>query len=284
LVGLVFGCTTSSTDSSGAPSQSTLAQDEAVFSVDNLLVEPEEVLIGDSIKVTATVNNSGKAEGVYSAVLKLDDKELDRRDIAVDHDSAEVIVFEVKCPETAGEFRISIGESTGTLIVKALKEYTIKYDSGEAGMSYPSRKNQNLIIYYKPPSVPFRIQNLQVYGTVDCAPSDLVNTTFRIVLWNQDRSKQLWEKEFPYSLFDTRPQHKWVDLEVDDIEVTEGFLVEFDLTNRKCDLFMTMAKVTSGTDIELYKWAVVNLDGTLCTEFPYTNKGDWMVRIQGIAP
>jgi len=87
---------------------------------------PTEVVAGESCTIEAEVRNVGEVDGTYTAVLKLDNSEVDTKDIAVGPGATEMVDFTCSV-ETAGAHTIEFDGVAKT--VKALKPAELESSS-----------------------------------------------------------------------------------------------------------------------------------------------------------
>ena len=88
------------------------------FEVSNLTISPESVEPYETVTIKAEVANVGGLEGTYAANLSIDSVIVEAKDITLEPDETEAVSFS-HVPEEAGEYTISIGESSGVLTVTA---------------------------------------------------------------------------------------------------------------------------------------------------------------------
>jgi hypothetical protein len=93
----------------------------ADFEIDGLSLSPGTILAGGGATVTATVTNSGAAEGSYTAVLSSNGAEIATRTVTLPPGSAVEVEFTVD-GLTAGSYDIEVGGSEGVLTVLGLDE------------------------------------------------------------------------------------------------------------------------------------------------------------------
>jgi len=111
LVLLVTGCV-------AAPS-------EAEFTITSCSVAPKEVMLGESVTITAVVENTGGTEGVYHAVLLVDRVETESKNISVAAGGEETLSFSVT-RESAGFYQIELEQFKDTFRVLAPAEFEVK--------------------------------------------------------------------------------------------------------------------------------------------------------------
>lgn len=85
--------------------------------VSNLVVEPEEVLVGDSVLVSADVTNTGGKAGDYQATLTVNGAVQETRNLQVLAESVQNISFTVT-PTSPGEYLIDLAGLTGSFVAQ----------------------------------------------------------------------------------------------------------------------------------------------------------------------
>lgn len=105
---------------------SVIAPSAEQFTVTSLAVAPKEVVPGESVTITASVENTSGAEGVYHAVLTIDGEETEAKSISLAAGEEEIISFKV-AKNVAGIHRIELGGLADTF--KVLKPGEFKASS-----------------------------------------------------------------------------------------------------------------------------------------------------------
>jgi oligopeptide transport system substrate-binding protein len=88
----------------------------AKIQISNLLITPAEIESGQEASIEATLTNSGSAGGNYAAILKVNDIQVDSRDINLAAGEAKNITFNFKSA-TAGQYNIDVNGLTGQIQV-----------------------------------------------------------------------------------------------------------------------------------------------------------------------
>ncbi|UCH51664.1 MAG: hypothetical protein JSV54_02595, partial [Chloroflexota bacterium] len=107
-----------------------IPKEYADFEVGPLTVTRSGVSVGELATVAATVTNTGGVGGIYDAVLLIDGKEADRKNVSVGPNSAATVTFQVTMG-AAGIYKLEIEKSAAVLTVYGWP-YTIQYDDGTA--------------------------------------------------------------------------------------------------------------------------------------------------------
>jgi hypothetical protein len=203
----------------------------AEFEVVALDIQSAEVMPGDDVTITATVNNSGELEGVYKAVLKMGQSDIASQDLSIAPDATASTSFKLTAPDS-GVYQFSIGETIETLRVYDWQKYKIVYDKclgslGEWGFGYTFYSpDAGCSSYFVAPSKFFKINKLIIDAF--WRPFDLPNPgdyEFTVKIWSDSVNRELlWSQDFPYSRF--RNEGTLQEFEVPDIRTDGNFYVE----------------------------------------------------------
>ena len=196
----------------------------AEFEVMSLDVTPLEVTAGDTVSITAEVENIGGSEGVYTAILTVDGVEVETKDIGVAPGTTETVTFSL-VKEEVGTYKVAVGELGSSLTVKekepvfVAKEVELKYDDGDARgwLAWVG----GYLVDFSPPTIPLTIEKVQIYGCL--YGSGWEDFNFEVEIWDKD-GKVLHGATYSVTKFTTWPP-TWVEVEVPDIEVTDQFYV-----------------------------------------------------------
>jgi hypothetical protein len=99
----------------------------------------------------------------------------------------------------------------------------LTYDDGEDEEWHWTNANYNVL--FSPPSLPFTIRNVMIYGYANI--NDLTgyrNKKFMVRIKEETSGEVLWQGDFNWSLFDL-DRAKWVKIGVPDIESEGPFYV-----------------------------------------------------------
>jgi hypothetical protein len=88
----------------------------AEFEVISLDVEPTEVTTGDTLTITAVVENTGGSEGTYNAVLTVDDDIVETKEVTLAAGETQMATFSLVVTE-AGTYQLGVGELSAGLTV-----------------------------------------------------------------------------------------------------------------------------------------------------------------------
>jgi oligopeptide transport system substrate-binding protein len=89
----------------------------AKIQISDLKVSPSEVVSNQEAAIEATLTNSGSAAGNYTAVLKVNDIQVDSRDINLAKGEIKNVSFNFKAA-TGGQYKIDVNGLTGTIQVR----------------------------------------------------------------------------------------------------------------------------------------------------------------------
>jgi len=193
------------------------------FVVSPLNLTPSTVTVGDSVIVSTVVRNTTDTTGTYSAVLLINGQQADRKDIVVDPGDSEGVAFQFT-ENTAGNYNVSIGNSTAVLTVYNWVPYTIQYDNsdGVVAGAYVNG-DQGHIVQFTPPNEAFRIQKIRILAAARITTTSELNNLITFKIWNKDATNLLWSQDVPWGLF---IGDSWQEIEVPDVRVNDDFQVE----------------------------------------------------------
>ncbi len=197
----------------------------ADFEVGSLTVTRDGVSVGEMATVSTTVTNTGDVEGIYRAVLTIDGKEADQKDVSVGANGTEMITFQV-VKNAPGSYELAIGESAAMLTVYEWP-YKIQYDSGNVYGMLSIAGGLGHIVHFTPPTTPFRIQKIETYVQTRVADkSDWGNRYFTVRIWGSDGSKQLWSENVKWYAFYREAASFWKEIDIPNVSVDGDFWVE----------------------------------------------------------
>ncbi|MFC6721526.1 CARDB domain-containing protein [Natrialbaceae archaeon GCM10025896] len=102
---------------SGSETATVTVEEPASFTVTDLSLASDEVVAGDSVGITATVENTGDREGTFDAVLQIDGETATSNSVTVGGGESTDVSFDPSFDE-AGEYRIQVPDSeTATVTV-----------------------------------------------------------------------------------------------------------------------------------------------------------------------
>ncbi|MFC3959122.1 CARDB domain-containing protein [Halovivax cerinus] len=101
----------------GTSAGSVVVGGEASFAVSDAAVSDTDVDVGDTVTVTATVENTGATDGTYTAELRVDGSVEDTTEITLGAGESGTVTFEYAFADT-GTYDVSVGDaSAGTVEV-----------------------------------------------------------------------------------------------------------------------------------------------------------------------
>ena len=138
-----------------------------VFQVVSLKVTPGTVSTNQEAAVTALIQNAGQVEGDYIAVLTVDGKKFPARTINIPAESTKRVAFTLT-RDTPGEYELSMGKASATLIVKKFvrRDVELAYGSGEPRDALYSGANSGHLIDFTPPDKSFTLKKLRICGGI----------------------------------------------------------------------------------------------------------------------
>jgi len=93
----------------------------AAFSLSGLEVSPAEVEIGDTITISAVVENTGEKEGTCEVTFKVNDKVEETKNVALEPGASETVTFTTS-RDVAGSYSVDVNGLTSSFTVKAPPE------------------------------------------------------------------------------------------------------------------------------------------------------------------
>ncbi len=197
----------------------------ADFEVGSLTVTRDGVSVGEMATVSTTVTNTGDVEGIYKAVLTIDGKEANQKDVSVGARGTEMITFQV-AKDVPGSYELAIGESAAMLTVYEWP-HKVQYDSGNLHGLLSLAGDLGHIVHFTPPTTPFRVQKIETYVKTRVADkSDWGDRYFTVRIWSSDRSKQLWSENIKWGAFYSEVATFWKEIDVPNVSVDGDFWVE----------------------------------------------------------
>jgi hypothetical protein len=279
----------------------------AQFVITSLDITPPEVAAGETAHVSAQVQNTGRAMGVYSATLSVDDQTVGSKDVNVAPGSSQTVTFSVSKDKpgtykiSIGQTEIGIGEKSATLTVKSKLVATqteLKYDNGQAKdcLSLVKPATGYLVGFTAPPN-PFTITDIKVFGLVYGSPG-YQTVSNELQIWDKVQ-KVIYTAPFPGGKFPQRSRlgdnidstGAWADIEIPNIPVDGNFYIhvytgsatgqgfrmgaEDKEANTHCDVTVRGA---NGIDSLATNWPY-----SIAYWYGYKAGVNWMVRVVGNA-
>ena len=206
----------------------------ADFEVGSLTVTRDGVSVGEMATISTTVTNTGDVGGIYKAVLTIDGKEADQKDVSVGGKGTETITFQV-AKNAPGSYELAIGESAAMLTVYEWP-HKIQYDSGNVYGMLSIAGGLGHIVRFTPPTTPFRIQKIEAYLQTRVADkSDWGNRYVTVRIWDSDRNKQLWSENIKWYAFYREATTFWKEIDVPNVSVDGDFWVELVTQSERSD-------------------------------------------------
>jgi Tol biopolymer transport system component len=88
----------------------------ASFSISNLNIYPLEAQIGDEVSIAATISNTGGSSGAYTAIFKINNVQVDSREVTLEAGKTSTIEFRTK-GDKPGDYIIEINSKTGQFTI-----------------------------------------------------------------------------------------------------------------------------------------------------------------------
>jgi|GEM_PF-5806774 len=93
------------------------SNDSAEFTVSSLSITPEEPEEGETVTIEVRIRNSGSAEGTYTAELKINNSEVETKQVTLSAGKSKKVFFTVT-EDAPGTYNVKVDELTGTFEVK----------------------------------------------------------------------------------------------------------------------------------------------------------------------
>ncbi len=192
------------------------------FAVISLDVIPPEVTAGETVSITAVVENIGGSEGTYAVILTVDGVTVEAKEVAITPGSSKVVAFSL-VKEAPGTYEIGVGELSSTLVVKekpvpAVEEIELKYDDGTLD-GRQAFGGWGYLVRFLPPSTPFTITKVKIFGSL--YGSGYENQTFDVQIWDENL-KEIYSTSYPHTEFSLRP---WVEIDIPDVAISGDFYI-----------------------------------------------------------
>ena len=248
-------------------------------------ITPMKAVTGETVSITAVVENIGGSEGTYAAMLTMDGVLIEAKEVAVTPGSSKVVTFSL-VKETTGTYEMAIGDLSSTLTVEeklepSPKEVELKYDAGEIKTLTSQGPGWGYSVHFSPPATPFTISKVKVllrlYGT------EYADRVALLEIWDEDFDV-LYSRKIP-AIGLSEPA-RWRTIETN-IAVDGDFRVVF-FTNSGGQ----EGGISIGYDLSGNKASEVVRTGGLLADWPPVwetgsnpkpkDKTNWMIRVVGI--
>jgi hypothetical protein len=195
----------------------------AEFEVISLVIKPTEAVAGETVSITAVVENIGGSEGTYALMLTVDGVTVETKEVAITPGSSKVVNFSL-VKDASGTYEIGVGELSSSLTVKeklVIKEIELKYDDGspDGSMAIGGTGNGRLV-QFSPPSTPFTITKVKIFGNL--YGTGYENLKFDVQIWDKDL-KEIHSASYLHTKFSLSPG--WVEIDIPEVVVGDTFYV-----------------------------------------------------------
>jgi len=235
-------------------------------------------MAGETVNITAVVENIGGSEGTYAVMLTMDGVTVEAKEVAITPGGSKVVTFSL-AEEIPGTYEIAIGGLTSTLTVEeklVAKEFELKYDDGTTDWSQaiggPGRGH---IVQFSPPYTPFTITTVKIFGKL--YGTGYENLTFDVQIWDSEQ-EEIHSASYPHTEFSLQPA--WVEIDIPDVTVSGDFYIHVFTNSLKEDgisIHSDSSVVNEHSEVTLY-WEIV--DWYLSSPKEEVN---WMIRANGTA-
>ena len=97
----------------------------AEFEIISMNIKPMDAVAGETVSITAVVENIGGSEGTYAAILSVDGVPVEAKEVPMTAGSSKVITFSL-VKDSAGTYEIGVGGLKSTLIVREEAEPVVE--------------------------------------------------------------------------------------------------------------------------------------------------------------
>ena len=197
----------------------------AEFKVTSLDIKPPEVSAGETVSITAVVENAGGTEGAYAAILSVDGVTAETKEVTLTPGSSKVVTFSLE-RNTAGTYQVDIGDLTSSLVVKEkpaiAKDIELKYDDGRSdGNGFAiGGTGRGYLVQFSPSSTPFTITKVKIFGKL--YGTGYENLTFDVQIWDKEL-KEVHSASYPHNKFYLTPS--WVEMDIPGVVVGDTFYI-----------------------------------------------------------
>ncbi len=203
-----------------------IAKEFVEFQVGPLNFSRNGASVGETVTVSTNVKNTGGIAGTYKAILIIDGKLAEQKDVSIGAGQTQPVSFQVT-ESAPGDYKLEINDLSAVLSVYKWP-YTIKYDLGNASIEAWSLSGEyGHIVHFTPPATPFKIQKIDAYvQAVVNKDSEWYSKFVTVRIWNSDRTQQLWSANFPWRDFWNDVGSFWKEIQVPNISTDGDFYVE----------------------------------------------------------
>ena len=89
----------------------------AAFTIADLVITPDEIEVGETLTVSASVTNTGDLTGTYEVTLKVNDTVVKTRRVEVNGGDSEEVSFRI-AGDAAGTYTVDVNGLSGSFVVK----------------------------------------------------------------------------------------------------------------------------------------------------------------------
>lgn len=253
----------------------------AEFEIISMNIKPMEAVAGETVSITAVIENIGGSEGTYAAMLTMDGILIEAKEVAIAPGSSKIVTFSL-VEEIPGTYEIAIGNLTSTLTVEegeeglVAKEFDLKYDDGTTDWSQaiggPGRGH---IVQFSPPYTPFAITTVKIFGKL--YGTGYENLMFDVQIWDSEQ-KEIHSASYPHTEFSLQPT--WVEIDISDVTVSGDFYIHVFTNSPKeggISIHSDSSIVNEHSEVT-QNWEIV--DWYLSSP---KEEANWMIRVKGTA-
>jgi hypothetical protein len=202
----------------------------ANFKVISAVAKPDQIFLGESVKVNVQIQNTGGMPGTHKFNLLVDGVLDSTKEVTLDSGKLQSLEFKLD-NSNVGTHVVSVDNASSTFGVRArsvTKEVELKYGNKEVGGTVVGVLG-GFLVEFSPPVAPFTINKVRILGMLPSTIGGEVD----LELWTTDRNI-IYRETFT----DTRFPHKtdlqqmsggkltkWTEFQIPDITVTDKFYV-----------------------------------------------------------
>ncbi len=96
------------------------------FAISNLVINPAKVAIGKPVTIAVDVTNTGYLEDTYKAILRIDEGEVEAKDVTVAPGATETVTFSPVTKDAVGIYNVAVGDQVETFRVLKSAAFTVR--------------------------------------------------------------------------------------------------------------------------------------------------------------
>jgi hypothetical protein len=244
----------------------------AEFEVLSIDVNPATAFTGETVNITAVIENTGNLEGTYAAILTLNGAVTNAKEIVISPGSSRVASFSLTRSKP-GTYKVGIGKLSTSLEVQE-RLIELSYDDGSSEGSCSSGEAYSFLVRFTPDKTPFVIKAVSIYAILKGTGYEEQKP--EIEIRDQDFMLLSYREESTTTFSEFS---RWVTIDVPDITVNGDFYVIFHTNSANYGgvyLYYDLSSVNENSDMyasgEISNW----IWGHITRE-----QTSWMIRVIG---